>query len=186
MASLLDMRLKLFKEFAAHPRISGLRCIGHGFFSVIYAQNAASVIKMTVDPATYALLTDPSEPKHPLFPRVIKDHGIIGDYDGRDVVLLELERLVPLETGSAAYRTVRRICRMYHDGLDERGGANSLKRTICDHMYRRCIDPQLGEALWLVAGFVESYGCSLDMYVRNFMHRQTTRELVLSDLVADI
>jgi hypothetical protein len=177
--------------------------IGKGTFASVFAasDDSASVVKITTDRYSYSLLTDQvwhvmREHVEDSFPRVIEDHGEVGESRGLTAFLVEVERLHPVSTTEHRRRIARWI-KEFTDfsrskdrdafGSRAQGGmaAYYTRRSIefCQHKSNDLTDPYR-EVFGALYEFLRNYGGALDLRPANFMCR-ADGTLVWNDCVFD-
>lgn len=167
-----------------HPLLVNRPVIGRGAYSVILG-GEASVFKLTIDGAAYALAEQQSSWRSSALPEIRGLHGTVGVIDcGVPLHLFEMEHLDRLTVGSAERKTCLAIARnlrpFYKDGLTS---AERLR-----HVGARQSDTSLAQGLELLAGFLEPRwpAVDLDLHSANFMRRPKTGEAVIADPFMDM
>ncbi len=168
-----------------HPVLVDRPVIGRGAYSVILA-GEKSVFKLTIDKATYGLAERQSQWRCSGLPVILGLHGQVGSTDGgSSLLLIEMEHLQRLGTGTAAARsrclTLSRELRRYLMQGDV--PATRLRKA---HTLQP--DDGIGQALLLLAEIVESQApdTELDLHRSNFMWREHSGEAVITDPVMDL
>ncbi|MBK3780022.1 hypothetical protein G3A43_07115 [Paraburkholderia aspalathi] len=171
-------------------------CIGKGSFASVFARSTDSdtVSKVTTDEYSYFLLADyvwhevrSGVEAH--FPRLIENHGDVGESRGRTAYLVEVERLYPVST-TEHRRLIARWAREYNALCREtyhREGQHQFRTCsleFCRLMAEREDEPyrKVFDALYY---FLRNYGGALDLKRSNFMCR-ADGTLVLNDVVFDV
>jgi hypothetical protein len=161
----------------SHPAFAGTRLLKRGSFCGVFSQPQSDcVLKLTTDSSHVGYLTDWCAPKGDYKPRVLTDHGQVGETSLRalPLYLLEVERLKPLQAGSASSKLARRLsrftraCRNFPEDL----------QALSD------LSPPLLEFIAQLSWFIDNYDCKLDAHAQNFMERDDGT-LVFSDPVFD-
>jgi hypothetical protein len=167
-----------------HPLLVNRSVIGRGAYSVILG-GEASVFKLTIDGAAYALAEQQSSWRSSALPEIRGLHGKVGAIDcGVPLYLFEMEHLDRLNVGSAERKTCLTIARqlrpLYKDGMTS---AERLR-----HVGARQSDTSLAQGLGLLAGFLEPRwpAVDLDLHSANFMRRPKTGEAVIADPFMDM
>lgn len=171
-------------------------CIGKGSFASVYAtgEHSPSVVKVTTDQYGYHLLAD--YVWHQMrahvdgsFPRLIENHGDVGECNGLTAYLVEVERLYPVD--STEHR--RRIARW----SKELGRTTSesyiaqperrMRQVSLEFCARKADqeDEPYAKVFGALYDFLRNYGGALDMKRSNFMQRGDGT-LVWNDIVFDI
>lgn len=178
--------------------LAGLSCIGKGTFASVYAENETSpeVTKVTIDSLAYQFLACQSfslarEHAESFFPRLIEDHGDIGESRGSTAYIVKLERLQPVST--TAHRRLIREWIAEYDAFEAdwefprnaRGSDRyrEMSARFCEVMSVKAGPFQ--EAFGALVQFFSNYGGSLDLRYCNFMERPSTGELIFNDVVCD-
>jgi hypothetical protein len=173
--------------------------LGRGAFTAVYAEDDATVLKLTVDPIQYdahVFLRD-----NPHFPTVFDPRGEVGNQHAQDLALYlsRCERLRPLNQADAPTRRLARqvtkasarcwvSARVYSVAKGYARESDHFRvRTLetFSEMSQDMAFPQsLRDAFEVLANMVSNYGeATLDMHRGNLMVRGTD-ELVLNDVLA--
>lgn len=196
------MRLLNMNElrFLKSSILRGLYCIGNGTFASVFARDPAAptVTKVTTDRIAYCLLADQnwhvmSESVAKSFPKLIEDHGDVGESRGATVYVVEVERLHPVSTKENR-RFIREWSRAWsgfeHDmKTDCLRFSNSLDKyqvrsaRFCQAQAK--IEGPFQAVFQALGEFILNYGGSLDLKQNNFMERPSTGELVFNDVLCD-
>jgi hypothetical protein len=173
-----------FRLALKHALLVNRPVIGRGAYSVILA-GEASVFKLTIDGAAYALAEQQSSWRSSALPEIRALHGTVGVIDcAVPIYLFEMEHLDRLMVGSAERKTCLAIARQlrpfYKDGMTS---AERLR-----HVGARQSDTSLAQGLGLLAGFLEPRwpAVDLDLHSANFMRRPKTGEAVIADPFMDM
>ncbi|RQR65652.1 hypothetical protein DIE18_04170 [Burkholderia sp. Bp9125] len=171
-------------------------CIGKGSFASVYAScnDSASVVKITTDQYGYSLLADYvwheiRSHVDGFFPRLIENHGDVGECNGLTAYLVEVERLYPVAS-TEHRRRIARWCKelsrvtseSYISQPDRRMRQVSLE--FCERKANQDDEPY-AEVFGALYDFLRNYGGALDMKRSNFMQR-ADGTLVWNDIVFDI
>ena len=163
-----------------HPALRGKRVLARGTFSAIFeGASPASVLKLTVDPAQYAYMTDGLSPDGQLKPVLLEDHSQIGETSsGEDVFLIEVERLAPLARGAEGYRVMRRVLALY--------ARNGHKLLPEDPAEVKGMTQLMSSFFAQINWFCINFGYRIDAAMgQNYMQRTSDGSLVASDPVFD-
>lgn len=186
------------KAALRHEALKGKKCIARGAFSAVYESGKPNtVLKVSVDNLGYWMLNCCAVGvSHWHFPRVIENHGCIGDMKigGVDfpIYLVEMERLEKLKVGSDARKVARLLSKQQvHSTMkcvSRHGDVSSTSTVdaISDILNSKVGLPRsVGNALKQLRDFCMSYdGARLDMHLGNFMQRKNG-ELVITDPLMD-
>jgi len=202
------------KALCAKHGFVSTRCLGSGMFSLVFPGESKvdadirTVLKFTLDKATYALLTRHRPWERSIhFPRLVKDHGIVGELqldavNKEPVYLLEIEHLErsmfsPLEpladaVTKAFHRVgVRIMGSMDYLDMDKRTPQNvtAILREVATE--ELMLPVSIRHALLDLSRFAWEYrhpkgsniGAGIDFHGENFMRRGNT--LIFSDPIID-
>jgi len=167
-----------------HPLLKHAPVIGRGAYSVILGDKA-SVFKLTIDRAAYALAERQSQWQSPALPVIRGLHGIVGALDyGVPLFLIEMEPLDGLEAGTTARKRCLSIGRQLRQSLEHENTPSGRLRYVST----RQPDDEISRALVLLADFLESRwpAANLDLHGGNFMRRPNTGEAVITDPLMDM
>ena len=195
----MSMRFLNMRELS-HVRRNHLAkqaCIGKGSFASVFAPSVESrtVSKVTTDICSYHLLADgvwhlTRADVEVHFPRLVENHGEVGESRGLTAYLVEVERLYPVSTTehrrridgwANEYEALHRSTFVHHN-LDER--FHLASREFCKRLAAREDEPyrKVFEAMH---DFLRDYGGALDLKRSNFMCR-SDGTLVWNDVVFDV
>ena len=167
-----------------HPMLDKLPVIGRGAYSIILG-GEASVFKITMDGAAYALAEQQISWRSSALPEIHGLHGKVGAINcGVPLYLFEMETLDRLTVGSPERKTCLAIARqlrlLYKDGM---ASAERLR-----HVGTHQSDASLAQGLVLLADFFEQRWptIDLDLHSANFMRRPKTGEAVIADPFMDL
>jgi len=167
-----------------HPLLVNRPVIGRGAYSVIL-DGEASVFKLTMDGAAYALAAQQASWRCSSLPEIRGLHGTVGIIDcGVPLYLFEMEHLDRLTVGSAERKTCLAIARQLRPLY--KNAMTSAERLR--HVGARQSDTSLAQGLELLAGFLEPRwpAVDLDLHSANFMRRPKTGEAVIADPFMDM
>lgn len=182
-----------------HEALKGKKCIARGAFSAVYeGSKPNTILKVSVDNLGYWMLNCcAAGVSHWHFPRIIENHGWIGDMKIGNVdfpiYLVEMERLEKLKVGSDAKRLARLLSGQQRRSTMKcvsphgmKGDSTSTVDTLTDILNSKISLPRsIGNALKQLRDFCQYYdGARLDMHLGNFMQRKNG-ELVITDPLMD-
>ena len=182
---------------ARHPALQGKTRIGRGFYSVVF-DNGDTVLKLTADAHHYDLLQFYADSA--CFPKVVTNHGHVGDQKRGEfpLYLLEIEKLVKVPGKTANSKIVHKLCRRAAHMMEvktpifERHADKiDMARIVPETFYQMAEDKDLPagvrEGLEQLGRFSLDYeGVGMDFHPSNFMQREATGELILSDPIMNI
>lgn len=182
---ILDMRKKGGRALRDSPLLKGLPVIGRGKFASVY-DRGKTVMKLTADAHSYDFLRLKAK-GNPVFPRVVTDHGMVGEVGGIPVFLLEMEKLKPVEKESFGARFADRFIRQYAAAYPALGAQYSNSwcsvEALCRMSELESFPLRLRRGLLDLAEFMAPRGCVADFHLQNFMMRG--EQVVLNDPIAD-
>ena len=181
----------------SHPALQGKKQIGRGFYSVVF-DNGDTVLKLTADAHHYDLLQFYAEGKS--FPAVVQNHGCVGEQrEGKfPLYLLEVEKLVKVPGKTLNSKIVHKLCRtaarmmaVKTPVFERHADKIDMARIVPETFYQMSEDEELPayvrEGLEQLGRFSLDYeGVGMDFHPSNFMQREATGELVLSDPILNI
>lgn len=181
----------------SHPALRGKQRIGRGFYSVVF-DNGDTVLKLTADAHHYDLLQFYAEGPH--FPKVIVNHGYVGDQKAGEfpLYLLEIEKLVKVPGKTDNSRLVYKMCKAASRMMaaktpifERHADKIQMARIVPETFYQMAEDKDLPagirEGLEQLGRFSLDYdGVGMDFHPTNFMQREATGELVLSDPIMNL
>ena len=180
----LDLRLSEVRKVRNGKHLKGLPLIGRGAFSAVY-DKGDTVMKLTTDPVTYALLSDSELSRSKHFPTVIKRHGIVGKQGDVFLYLIELEKLEPIWEYCEEFDSVYGLLERFESTTTnfkiegkEWSAADSkkwLERECNIGGYTR----SLKRAMAKLGMFVEKFEASLDLHAGNLMVRPGSKAAVV-------
>lgn len=169
-----------------HPLLQGLTLLGRGEHSMVFAKDDERVYKLTDCPAAYAILTAEDRPTGEHYPKVFQDFGVVDHAPSGPLYLVEMERLEPLQAGTAAWlmatdlqQAYMQSCRSWYQ-LGENMAAmafNSMLRTPLG------LSADVHSALEDLHRFMEENQIRPDLLNRNNMMVRRDGTLVFSDPV---
>lgn len=186
------------KKARRHPALQGLPILGSGTFCTVF-DNGKTVLKLTCDDIQYGYSTDYCAPKGRHFPKLIKNHGVVGEQDELALYLFEVEKIQPIKRGRHAPTAAKTLQLLLEQSsfkywetqcnMSRSGGHKSpviRAKEISRITLEKCAEskkfsPGMRDALDLLSNFVANYGASIDMHRANFMLRGKT--LVFNDPV---
>lgn len=157
-----------------HPLLRNAPLLGRGSFCYVFqGKKKTSVLKLTTDPTHVAYLTDSDAPHGVYKPKVFANHRVIGETSaGRDLFLLEVERLQPIDDGSANWDLADTLI-VHHFNNDWLPQSKRSARWASEDLL--CFMRELNR-------FTRIFECRLDLSTANFMER-SNRQLVFNDPV---
>jgi len=195
MIAIAQLRARLGREVAVfpdpvpvHPLLDGRREIGRGEYSIVIDKgDGERVYKIASSPADYFLYTADDRPRGRHFPRIYRDHGVIGRArSGYPLHLIEMERLYPLAEGSSAAEIAARLATFYWSACEQWAQLGADMGRIA--LFHLTLNPlgvgeSIERALRALADFVEAYQVMPDiLHADNLMMRKDGT-LVFSDPV---
>lgn len=180
-----------------HPALRGKKQIGRGFYSIVF-DNGDTVLKLTADAHHYDLLQFYAEGKS--FPKVINNYGLVGEQVRGDfpLYLLEVEKLVKVPGKTLNSKIVHNLCRsakrimevktpVFERHADKIDMARIVPETFYQMSENEELPAYVREGLEQLGRFALDYeGVGMDFHPSNFMQREATGELVLSDPIMNI
>lgn len=178
-----------------HKLLAGKSLIARGAFSAIFdGRKKDTILKMTIDDASYWLLNDPVVGvKHCRVPRVVENFGEIGEVringKGYAVYLYEIERLVKIQRGTPAARLAKFLmgrCQCCSDGSDSWWRDPEHAREVFRELSKDGeITQSFRNAFARMADFCRHVDCHIDLHSANLM-RRPNGELVITDPIANM
>lgn len=182
---------------STHPALQGKARIGRGFYSIVF-DNGDTVLKLTADAHHYDLLQFYAEGS--CFPKVVNNYGCVGDQKRGNfpLYLLEIEKLVKVPGKTANSKTVHRLCKnaakmmavktpIFEKHADKINMARIVPETFYQMSEDKELPTALREGLEQLGRFALDYeGVGMDFHPSNFMQRESTGELILSDPIMNI
>lgn len=186
---LLDMRKLGVRQARQHPCIRNKPLMGRGVFSAVFNKHR-SVAKLTLDPLSYALLSNEKLSRNPHFPSAHTRYGIVGKQEEQlYLYLVEMERLKPVDAFPSLYRPITQLLNRIEEvqPYDPRYYPEpTADAEAIRYAARHPDNPRnFRKALLQLADFIDTYNANLDLHHSNFMVRPATRELVINDPVVD-
>lgn len=183
----LDLRNHEVRQAREHKALRGLPVLARGVFSAVF-DTGHSILKLTTDPVTYALLSDSTLSRDPHFPKVIKRYGIVGKQGDVFLYLIEIEKLKPIFD----YKREQKIASPLFSSFDST--TESRKYEVwtgkehaewLDGEAEKDVYPaSFSRAMKKLSRFVEKFDAALDLHWGNIMVRPgQKRTLVFSDPV---
>ena len=171
----------------AHPLLDGLPELGRGESSIVLDPgDGQRVFKLVSSPADYFYLAADDRPTGIHFPRLFRDHGIIGKASsGYSFRLLEIERLLPV--AGAAEELARLLSRAYWEGCEKWANMGVNRGRLA--LYHIAQDPPAGlpaslvKAVAALSDFIEEYPVQPDLLNPGNLMMRADGTLVLSDPV---
>jgi hypothetical protein len=153
------------------PHLDGFRQIAEGSFARVYTKPGYKPVrKLTVDRCHYEYLTDRFSPKGRFKPRVLHDFGAIGECEFTEgtLYLVEIERLYPIQYGSANYR----LRALLYEFASEAGNRGLGKVAKMMHRVDPLLVPRGFRAFMQdLQRFIEDFGITIDFHDDNLMQR---------------
>jgi hypothetical protein len=170
------------KDFAvarlrySHPAFKGTKLLARGSFSGVYSMPQTDrVLKLTTDSRHMSYLTDIASPAGIHKPRVLNNHGQVGNTeDNLALYLVEVEKLKAVRRGTENGLLARRVIRF----------VSSERRYPEDIRDIPGLTPTLVQFMEQLNWFIANYDCKADACWGNFMERDDGT-FVLSDPVFD-
>jgi len=182
-------------SYVRRTHLAKQTCIGKGSFASVFAASADSptVSKVTTDQYSYYWLADGvwqvmRGHVEQFFPRLVEDHGDVGESRGLTAYLVEVERLFPIAS-TEHRRLISRWCDEYSAHQHEsyiRQPAERMRQAsvnFCDRKANQK-DAPYREVFEAMYQFLLNYGGALDLKPSNFMCR-ADGTLVWNDVVFD-
>lgn len=171
----------------AHPLLDGLRELGRGESSIVLdAGDGERVFKVVSSPADYYYLAADDRPTGVHFPRLFKDHGVIGKAsNGFSFRLLEIERLQPVCGEAEALGHM--LARAYWEGCEKWANLGVNRGRLA--LYHIAQEPppdlpaSLIQAIAALSDFIEGYPVQPDILNPHNLMMRTDGTLVFSDPV---
>lgn len=172
-----------------HPALKGLRQMARGAFCSVY-DKGDTVLKLTCDKIQYGFSRDAYCPEGPYFPRLITDHGEVGETrGGLSIYLMEMEKLSAI--GNRAPIEVKRMRRSLLSQTERHIRSGSTVREMKEESYKGlgnilnegALPAGLLDALDQVRDWMSNYECCVDFHAKNLMMRGD--QLILNDIVCD-
>ncbi len=187
----LNLRHHEVRRTRQHKALQGLPVMARGVFSAVF-DKGDTVLKLTTDPITYALLSDPVLSRDPHFPKVHKRHGIVGKQGNVFLYLLEMEKLRSiscykresrlLEPLLHNYENTTAMHKVFHEGRNWTAEDDAL--WLVREAEAGIYDKGFSRALIKLADFVQNFEAVLDLHWGNIMVRPgRKRSVVFSDPV---
>jgi len=171
-----------------HPLLAGRTEIGRGEYSIVLDHDDPErVYKVVSSPADLFLDTADDRPRGPHFPVVHANHGAISRArSGYLFHLLEMERLFPLQEGSASAALANRLVEAYWCACQQWSRLGPDMGRIA--LYHLAVTPaempdSLKQALKALSDFVEEYRVMPDLLNANNLMVRADGTLVFSDPV---
>lgn len=172
----------------AHPLLEGKREIGRGEYSIVLDKgDGERVYKIVSSPADYFLLTADDRPKGAHFPIVFADHGVVGRAtSGYPFHLIEMEKLYPLDAGSAAEDLAKRLIEIYWAACEQWSTLGMDMGRIALHQLAQSsidIGGTMKDSLAALSDFIEEYQVLPDILNADNLMMRKDGTLVFSDPV---
>lgn len=171
----------------AHPLLDGLRELGRGESSIVLdAGDGERVFKVVSSPADYYYLAADDRPTGIHFPRLYKDHGVIGKAsNGFSFRLLEIERLQPVCGEAEALGHV--LSKAYWEGCEKWANLGVNRGRLALYHIAQEPPPELPasliQAISALSDFIEGYPVQPDILNPHNLMMRTDGTLVFSDPV---
>lgn len=170
-----------------HPLLAGLAELGRGESSIVLdAGDGERVFKVVSSPADYCFLAADDRPIGLHFPRLIKDHGVVGKAsNGYSFRLLELERLLPVAGEAEALGQL--LSDAYWQGCEKWANLGVNRGRLA--LYHIAQEPPPGLPASLVkavadlSDFIEGYPVQPDILNPHNLMMRPDGTLVFSDPV---
>lgn len=171
----------------AHPLLEGLRELGRGESSIVLdAGDGERVFKVVSSPADYFYLAADDRPTGIHFPRLFKDHGVIGKAsNGFSFRLLEIERLLPVSGQAESLGHL--LSRAYWEGCEKWANLGVNRGRLA--LYHIAQEPPAGlpdsliQAIAALSDFIEGYPVQPDILNPHNLMMRADGTLVFSDPV---
>lgn len=190
VAKVLRLNDKGVVDTMKHPQLLGKIPIHRGVFSAIFDDKWNTVLKLTADGASYAMLNGKVRVKNRHFPQVHKDYREVGEMVIANyrlpLFLYEVEKLQPLQKNSIERNMAYRLGTMQRKWTyEDYCGNESSISTVHEMSMDEKIPVTIREALAELRDFIKtSPNNRLDMHLGNFMQR-ANGELVITDPIFD-
>ncbi len=195
MIDIADARERMGRELVilpdpvpSHALLAGRTEIGRGEYSIVLDHDDPErVYKVVSSPADLFLYTADDRPRGPHFPVIHANHGAIGRaQSGYLFHLLEMERLFPLQEGSASSDLANRLIEAYWFACQQWSRLGPDMGRIA--LYHLAVTPadmpdSLKQALKALSDFVEEYQVLPDLLNSNNLMARADGTLVFSDPV---
>lgn len=169
-----------------HPMLQNLPVVGRGEHSVVFAKDGERVYKLTDCPAAYAILTAPDRPRGCHYPQVFQDFGVVGRAPSGPLYLVEMERLEPLQAGTAAWLMATSVQQAYMESCRAWYQLGENMAAMAFHSMLRTplgLSADVHSALEDLRRFMEENQIRPDLLNRNNMMVRRDGTLVFSDPV---
>lgn len=197
--TILNPKHRGVRQAIAECGLDKLPLLGKGWFCMAF-DNGKTVLKLTCDSVQASYYTDRLRPEGRYFPRLVKDHGVVGEQYEYNLHLIEMEKLQAFGKRAACpdrawgYRkTLLDLQIEYKAKLMDRhwhikNPADYHRNLSADVLYEMSCDERLTDGLQEACGqlsmFVSNFDAAMDFKPSNFMLRGKT--IVLNDVMADI
>lgn len=198
MPRILNLKHPGTRAALLHPALAGLPKIGAGAWCAVF-DRGDTVMKLTADSIQAGFYSDYCRPQGDHFPRLVENHGAIGEQGEFDLYLIEMEKLTPFGKKKdtpidswVARRDFMRCVTRHRDKhvsgywniknpveFNTRIGTVTFQsmsedESLTEDMRGACED---------LSNFIGNYGAAMDVHRGNLMLRGET--LILNDVVAD-
>lgn len=171
----------------AHPLLDGRPELGRGESSIVLdAGDGERVYKVVSSPADYYYLAADDRPTGIHFPRLYRDHGVVGKAsNGYSFRLLEIERLEPISGPAEA--VARILSDAYWQGCEKWANLGVNRGRLA--LYHIAQEPPPGlpasivQAIAALSDFIEEYPVQPDILNPHNLMMRADGTLVFSDPV---
>ncbi|MBS0347385.1 MAG: hypothetical protein JSR69_13135 [Proteobacteria bacterium] len=171
----------------AHPLLDGRPELGRGESSIVLdAGDGERVYKVVSSPADYYYLAADDRPTGIHFPRLYRDHGVVGKAsNGYSFRLLEIERLEPISGPAEA--VARTLSDAYWQGCEKWANLGVNRGRLA--LYHIAQEPPPGlpasivQAIAALSDFIEEYPVQPDILNPHNLMMRADGTLVFSDPV---
>ena len=171
----------------AHPLLDGRPELGRGESSIVLdAGDGERVYKVVSSPADYYYLAADDRPTGIHFPRLYRDHGVVGKAsNGYSFRLLEIERLEPIS--GPAESVARILSDAYWQGCEKWANLGVNRGRLA--LYHIAQEPPPGlpasivQAVAALSDFIEEYPVQPDILNPHNLMMRADGTLVFSDPV---
>lgn len=170
-----------------HPLLDGRPELGRGESSIVLdAGDGERVYKVVSSPADYYYLAADDRPTGIHFPRLYRDHGVVGKAsNGYSFRLLEIERLEPISGEAEAMARI--LSEAYWQGCEKWANLGVNRGRLA--LYHIAQAPPLGlpasivQAIAALSDFIEEYPVQPDILNPHNLMMRADGTLVFSDPV---
>jgi hypothetical protein len=170
-----------------HPLLDGRSELGRGESSIVLdAGDGERVYKVVSSPADYYYLAADDRPTGIHFPRLYRDHGVVGKAsNGYSFRLLEIERLEPISGEAEAMARI--LSEAYWQGCEKWANLGVNRGRLA--LYHIAQEPPPGlsasivQAIAALSDFIEEYPVQPDILNPHNLMMRADGTLVFSDPV---